>query len=266
MSILHQILPSSVKSGIRRLRSRPEFTGDYSSWSVASGVAEGFDVQQIVDKVRSAALKVRDGTAAFERDSVCFYHEEFRWPLLGSILHAAMKNGGSLHVADFGGSLGSFYFQHRKFLAAVKNLKWSIVEQSEYLAIGEKEFQDETLKFFSTLDQCAARDKIDVALFSGSLQYLEDPFYFLERAASLTSCIVIDRTPFIERESDRITVHSPPASIYGGSHPHRFFAKKKFDRFMKEIGFTPFAEWAGFDHKANIESEYRGRIYHSKLW
>jgi putative methyltransferase (TIGR04325 family) len=258
------MLPSSVMSGIRRLRNRAEFTGDYSSWSVASNAAEGFDVQQMVDKVRSAALKVKNGTATFERDSVCFYHEEFRWPLLGSLLHVAMKNGGSLHVADFGGSLGSFYFQHRKFLADVKDLKWSIVEQSEYVAVGQEEFRDGTLRFFSTLDQCTERGKIDVALFSGSLQYLEDPFHFLERAAALTSCIIIDRTPFIEGEKDSITVHSPPASIYDGSHPHRFFAKEKFDRFMNELGFTVFAEWDGFDHKANIESEYRGRIYNSK--
>ena len=175
-----------------------------------------------------------------------------------------MRNGGGLHVADFGGSLGSFYFLHRKFLSAIKDLKWSIVEQSEYVAVGQREFRDEKLQFFSTLEQCAERGKIDLALFSGSLQYLEDPFHFLKRAAALTSCIVIDRTPFIEGEKDRITIHSPPVSIYGGSHPHRFFAKETFDRFMSELDFAVFAEWEGFDHKANIESEYRGRVYRSK--
>ena len=77
MTILHQMLPSSVRAGIRRLRNGPEFTGDHSSWSAASNAAEGFNVPQLVDKVRSAALKVRNGTAAFERDSVCFYQEEF---------------------------------------------------------------------------------------------------------------------------------------------------------------------------------------------
>jgi putative methyltransferase (TIGR04325 family) len=263
MTILHQMLPSSVRAGIRRLRNGPEFTGDYSSWSAASNAAEGFNVQQLVDKVRSAALKVRNGTAAFERDSVCFYQEEFRWPLLCSLLHVATRNGGRLHVADFGGSLGSVYFQHRKFLADVKDLNWSIVEQREYVTVGQQEFGDDTLQFFSTLDQCAERGEIDVALFSGSLQYLEDPFRFLKRAADLTSCIIIDRTPFIEGEKDRITVQSPPASIYGGSHPHRFFAKQTFERFMNEIGFTAFAEWVGLDHEADIESGYRGRIYRS---
>jgi glycosyltransferase involved in cell wall biosynthesis len=69
MTILHQMLPSSVRAGIRRLRNGPEFTGDYSSWSAASNAAEGFNVQQLVDKVRSAALKAKNGTPAFERDS-----------------------------------------------------------------------------------------------------------------------------------------------------------------------------------------------------
>ena len=70
MQVLHQMHSPSIRFGRRRFRNRPEFTGDYSSWSAASGAAEGFDLPQIVGKVRSGALKVKDGTAAFERNGL----------------------------------------------------------------------------------------------------------------------------------------------------------------------------------------------------
>jgi putative methyltransferase (TIGR04325 family) len=258
---LRHMLPSLIQAGIRRLGAGREFSGDYATFSAASAAAKGYDAPEILEKVLLAALKVRDGTAIFERDSVCFYSPQFRWPLLGCLLHAAIKNGVGLHVVDFGGSLGSFYFQHRSFLKHVLDLKWSIVEQSEYVRVGRKEFQDETLNFFSTLDECASRGKIDVVLFSGSLQCVENPFYFLERAGALSGCIMIDRIPFIKGERDRITVQRVPPSIYKASYAHTFFARDKFDRFMTKLGYVVFAEWEGFD-KANIKCCYRGLAYY----
>jgi putative methyltransferase (TIGR04325 family) len=259
--VLRKILPSPIKSAIRGLVSKPEFIGDYPSWASASEAARGHDVSQVVDKVRSATLKVMDGTAAFERDSVAFHKEEFRWPLLTALLHAATGREGSFHVVDFGGSLGSFYLQHKKFLKDVSGLQWSIVEQSEYVEVGQKEFEDETVQFFLTLKECAKRGPIDVVLFSGSLQYLEDPYHFLEQAAALSVCVMVDRVPFIGRDTDRIAVQRPPSAIYEGSFTHRFFSGEKFERFMSQMGLRLFVEWSGFDHPANIESEYLGKVY-----
>lgn len=257
MRILRRLL-SPFAQTLRRLR--PEFTGDYPSWSAATKAAEGYDAPQIIGKVRASALKVKNGQAVFERDSVCFYHEDFRWPLLSCLLHQATLNGGRLHVADFGGSLGSFYFQHRKFLDDITELKWSIVEQSEYVKVGRTEFQDAIVGFFSNLHECAETKRIDVALFSGSLQCVEDPFYFLKQAAGLSRCILIDRTPFLDRDTDRITVQRVPALIYRASYAHRFFSGSKFNEFMKGLGYIVFAEWDGFD-KANIKCRYGGRAY-----
>lgn len=257
---LRRLIPASIKNRIRQIVS-PEFTGDYSSWSVAAAAANGFDVPQMVDKVRSAVRRVKQGDAAFERDSICFHEESFQWPLLASLLDIAVKNGGHLHVADFGGSLGSTYVQHRKFLDNVEDLKWSIVELPEYVRTGQREFEDEKLKFFHTLDECAERGAIDVVLFSGSLQYLKDPFRFLEHAAGLSTRLIVDRVPFVDRDADRIAIQSPPPSIYQGSFPHRFFSRDKFAKAMSDLGLVMLSEWPGFDHAANIKSQYEGRSY-----
>jgi putative methyltransferase (TIGR04325 family) len=258
--VLRRMIPRSIKNKIRQV-VRPEFNGNYVSWSAANAAAVGFDVPQMVDKVRSSILQVKRGEAVFERDSVCFYEEHFQWPLLAALLYVAAKNGGKLHVADFGGSLGSSYIQHRKFLDGIKDLKWSIVEQLEYVNLGQREFEDNTVRFFHTLDQCAERDKIDVTLFSGSLQYLEEPVRFLERAAAISNYLIVDRVPFIDGDADRIAIQSPPTSIYKGSHPHRFFARIKFAQTMSNLGLVLLTDWPGFDHPANIKSEYEGRVY-----
>ena len=72
--------------------------------------------QDILDKVLAATLKVKQGQAVFERDSVLFDEIEYSWPLLAGLMWAAASNGGKLNVLDFGGALGSSYYQNRKFL------------------------------------------------------------------------------------------------------------------------------------------------------
>jgi putative methyltransferase (TIGR04325 family) len=220
----------------------------------------GVRSSHIIERVRAASLDAKAGRVAFERDSVRFEREAFWWPLLANLMYLATRNG-RLHVADFGGSLGSSYFQHRKYLGGIRDLKWSIIEQPTYVDIGRAEFQDETLQFFPDLKQCAERAGIDVVIFSGSLHYLKEPGRVLQEAAEHASYILIDRTPFVDRETDRITLQSPPPAIYPALIPHRFFAKQKFDTMVEGIGLRQIAEWPGFDHEANIKSKYLGRLY-----
>ncbi|MGF6923999.1 methyltransferase, TIGR04325 family [Paraburkholderia sp. 40] len=243
-----------------RSRWTAEFIGRYPSWSAALAAADGYDDPAILQKVHASALRVKQGEAAFERDSVCFEQEAFRWPLLGCLLHAAIMKPRNLHVVDFGGSLGSFYYQHKKFLQRIEVLQWSIVEQSNYVKVGRRDFEDDILKFYLSLGDAATRSAIDITLFSGSLQCVEDPFVHLQEAARMSKWIIIDRTPFIDTAQDRITVQR--ASIHKASYPHRFFSMQNFERLMNELGYTAICEWDGFD-RAHIESRYLGRAYYA---
>src|SRR5690348_15098988 len=77
-------------------------TGDYASWEEAERSSTGYAAQQILAKTRAAALKVKNGEAAFERDSVTFAVMEYCFPLLAGLLRAANANEGCLNVLDFG--------------------------------------------------------------------------------------------------------------------------------------------------------------------
>ena len=91
---------------------------------------------------------VKRGEAVFERDSVIFDKVQYAWPVTAGLMWVAARNGGRLSVLDFGGSLGSSYFQNREFLAYLPNVRWSVIEQAHFVKAGRKHIQDERLVFY----------------------------------------------------------------------------------------------------------------------
>jgi len=232
---------------IRRGESN-HFSGDYPSWQAALNAAGGYDTPMILKRVREAALKVKRGEAVFERDSVCFDHEEYRWPTLACLLRVAAENGGKLRVLDFGGSLGSFYFQHKKHFQHLKQVRWAVVEQSHYAACGREEFQGDALQFYETTEECLAEGAVDVVFCSSVLEYLEKPYDMLaDLAKSDASYILLDRTPFIEGEKDRLTVQHVPPSIYSASYPAWFFSGQHFLDEVRQLGLQVEVEFPADD-------------------
>jgi len=225
------------------------FEGDYPSWQAALDAAGGYDTPAILARVREAALKVKNGDAVFERDSVCFDYEEYRWAALACLLRVAAENDGKLRVMDFGGSLGSFYFQHKKHFRDLKEVRWSVVEQPHYVACGREEFQDDKLKFYESINDCMAAGTVDVVFCSSVLEYLEKPYEVLEiMARSGVPYILFDRTPFIEGDCDRLTVQHVPATIYPASYPAWFFSEIRFFEAAKQLGLHVDVEFPAQDN------------------
>jgi putative methyltransferase (TIGR04325 family) len=173
-------------------------------------------------------LRVRDGTAAWERDSVEFAEIEYSFPVLAALLYVASRNRNRLSVLDFGGALGGSYYQNRGFLAHLERLRWRVVEQPHFVAAGRKHFENEALGFVDGLEQCVATETPDVILLSSVLQYLEDPFAFLGRLAALgVPFVLIDRTPVLRTGKSRISVQVVPPHIYAASYPCWLFAESE---------------------------------------
>lgn len=224
------------------------FTGNYVSWASAEVHTSGYNADEIFQRVRESALKVQRGKAVFERDSVCFYQEEYRWPALACLLSVAAERGCKLNVLDFGGALGSFYFQHKKFFNRLKSVRWSVVEQAHFVECGKNEFQNEELRFYSNIDECLVNGKVDVVFLSSVLQYLENPESMLiTLSKTKVDYILIDRTPFIKDSNNRITVQNVPESIYKATYPAWFFSSNKFDELISKIGYRLIEEFDGDD-------------------
>ena len=203
------------------------FSRLYEDWESASNAATGYDADIILQKVKDATLEVIAGRATFERDSVLFNEAQHSFPMLAGLLRAAVENKGQLSVLDFGGSLGSSYFQSREFLSVVNSLNWAVVEQPHFVRCGREFIESEQLKFYFDIDDVLAEVKPNVALLASVLQYLPDPSNVLSTLMrSSIKYLIIDRTPFSDALNDSITIQHVPPLIYPASYPCRIFSKQ----------------------------------------
>lgn len=203
--------------------------GNYPSWADVMSKTDGYDSEIILQRTKNSLLKVKNGEAVYERDSVLFDKKQYPFPLLSFLLHSAAIKGRPLHILDFGGSLGSTYFQIKEFLTPNVCQSWNVIEQSHYVASGKAHFEDEQLKFYHTIDSCLKDKQIDFVLISGSIQYLEEPHLFLRKLAAYQfDFILFDRTPFHHEVNDRLTLQHVPPEIYDASYPSWFFNQEEF--------------------------------------
>jgi putative methyltransferase (TIGR04325 family) len=216
--------PALVDAYKKWARLGVHFRGDFLNWETAAAHAEGYDSAQILERVRWATQQVTSGRAAGERDSVLFDQTPYPFPAIALLLRAATENGGRLSVLDFGGALGSSYHQCKDFLRDVSVLHWNIVEQAHYIRAGKLEFENESLRFYETVNAASQASPPQVVLASGVLQYMPDPSEVLKSFVSTKAAyIVIDRTPFAIDDRQRISIQSVPSSIYASSYPLRLF-------------------------------------------
>jgi putative methyltransferase (TIGR04325 family) len=214
-----------------RARSGKIWSGRYERWADAQALCTGYDSNVILEKCRNALISVKNGEAIYERDSVLFYEMEYNWPLIAALQRTALEHMGSLCMLDFGGSLGSTYFQNKQYLKSIAALQWNIVEQSHFVDCGRKEFEDGQLNFFYTVEECIKHCMPNVLLLSSVLQYLEYPHEWLQRLVSLDiEYIIVDRTSFTDRREDFISIQQVPEEIYPASLRHWFFSERRFEK------------------------------------
>ncbi|WP_156898704.1 methyltransferase, TIGR04325 family [Bradyrhizobium erythrophlei] len=203
--------------------------GAYPSWEEAKKHSCGYDEDQIVARIVNTTRAVVDSEEQlFDRDGVIFRAAMPPFPLLTFLLRSAIRSGDSLSVLDFGGALGSTYRQCQPFLKDIRSVRWHIVETPKLVVAG-REFATENLRFFETIEPATLEMEPDIVLFSGVLQYLDDPFGILAKAVSLNpEFIVVDRNPFCSSARDLYTVQVVSDEIFPARLPFRAFSNEKF--------------------------------------
>jgi len=255
-------LPPGLLKLIRRNQTS-YFSGNYLSWQDALCISSGYTEESILEKVKVATLKVKLGEAAFERDSVTFDDIQYPFPILVALLQVALENKGHLNVLDFGGALGSSYYQCRNLLLDLQSLHWNIVEQAHFVSCGQQIFADETLKFYYTIDDCLEVESPQVILLSSVIQYLENPYEFIEKIVNYGFMnILIDRTAFTQVGGDLLTLQRVSPAIYSATYPAWFLDIKKFlSLFLNSYNLV-------FDFNsndiANIPSTFKGFYFKKK--
>ena len=231
--IIRLITPPIFIHLTNRLRNPSDdaygLSGDYRSWEEAMNASAGYDSEIILEKTKAALLKVKSGEAVYERDSVLFEEIQYAWPVLAGLMWVAALCEGKLNVMDFGGSLGSTYFQNCEFLSRLSNVRWNIVEQASHVRIGKAHFEDDYLRFYTNIKDCMNDTQPNVVLLGGVLQYVEFPYQIMDQIMELPcDHVIIDRTPFWDGPTDRLCVQTVPPSIYPASYPSWIFSRRKF--------------------------------------
>lgn len=252
------VLPEAARGWLRRRFGPQQFRGDYATWAEAIARSTGYDTANILDKAVAATRAVHSGQAVWERDTVLFYEGASHAPLLKALQTAAAWDG-RLSVLDFGGALGSTWWQHRRWLSDIPGLRWSVVEQPGFVAAGRREFATDVLRFYETVETCFAAEQPTLILLSSVLPYLEDPHALLAGlAARDCAWLVIDRTGFTRHGRDQLTVQHVPESIYRASYPCWFFDRAKL-LVPLQPRWQMVDEWASFDNGGE-KFEYRGLL------
>jgi len=238
-----------------RQRGHNYWSGDFETWEEALSGCTGYDTNAVLSKVRDALLAVQAGHAAYERDSVLFENPDYVWPVVALLSQVAARENNRLSVLDFGGSLGSTYFQHRRCFDWLDELSWNIVEQKHFVACGQKDFADSELKFYESVAECLANESPNVVLLSSVLPYLEDPYGVLEELIQRRiPYMLIDRTPVLTTgDGDRLTVQKVPSTIYRASYPAWFFNREKLTDFLCHENSLVF-EFDAIDGEVTLQS------------
>ena len=264
--LVKEIVPPFLWKILKKLNKSEEygFFGDYSSWEEAMKDSVGYDSDIILEKVKNSLLQVKEGKAIYERDSVLFDKIEYSFPVLATLLKIALENDGKLSVLDFGGSLGSSYYQCKDFLGDIKELRWSIVEQPNFVECGKQYFENDQLKFYEDIETCFKYERPNVILLSGVIQCLENPYSLVEYIINSNfDYILVDITAFFKNNlHERLTVQKVPPMIYDSSYPAWILNSEKFlGCFLKKYSLiTDFPSLYSPDLE-RLEAELKGFIF-----
>lgn len=261
---LLDFVPPIMVSFYRNQIKKDGWFGDFSSWENAKSESSGYDGEDILEKVKNSLLKVKNGEAAYERDSKLFDKIEYSWPLSAALMWVTAQEGGKLNLLDFGGSLGSSYFQNKQFLKDIQEVKWNVVEQPEFVECGKQFFENEQLKFHFDIDSCIEEAHPHTLLLLSVIQYLDSPYKFIEKVISHGfKYIIIDRTSFTKSGNERLTIQKVSPKLYKASYPCWFFDETKFIKCFSEK--YQMVEDFETDDLANIESVFKGYIFKRKI-
>lgn len=191
----------------RTLKPRYTFSGNFKTFADALAASDGYEDPAIAEQAVSHFLR---------RDPKL---DEYAIQLIAAFSQVK----GPLRVLDIGGAGGHFYFPLARHLPYV--LDWTVLDTPVMV---------EAFKKVETRIQYVTKPDgdYDLALISGALQYMPEPYVFLAEHAHRFKHLIVNRAPLID--ADRITVQR--ALIYGRTYPAWFFSRERFMQALKDIG------------------------------
>ena len=195
----------------------------------------GYKQKSIFHKIKNSTLIVKKKIFPYQRDSILFEKIPFNKNLYKVFFILNKNKNKKINVVDYGGAFGNVYDQVTSFFKKI-DLNWNIIEQKHFVKFAKKNFQNNNLKFFYNLNEI--KEKINLILFSNSLQYLKEPYKTLSLLVKKSSdYICIDSIPLSD-SPEYVSIETPPDYIYDCSYPIWILNKKNLINFLKKKNYT----------------------------
>jgi putative methyltransferase (TIGR04325 family) len=240
------------------------WSGDYPTWDDAEKECTGCSDESILEQVKNILLTTKDREDIYERDGCIIAGEpEYVFELLEWIKKTAINN--EINLIDFGGSLGTTFFQLKKYLKDYK-VRWNIIEQGNFVTTGKEIFEDDNIKFYYTIDECLAETKPNCFISSSVFPYIKNTEEILTSVFDYKfDWILLDRMSMIDGDKDRLSIQIVPPDIYKAIYPCWFFGEDKFINYVVDNGYEHLKSFdalggRGFAPRINT-SAHRGYIF-----
>lgn len=230
--LIKQLIPPIFHT-LRWYSFKYGWKGNYKSYEDARQQCKGYEERYILSRIMTSTEKVKNGAAAYERDGILYDKVQVNPNLLNVLLFISARNNNELTLIDFGGALGTSYYQNLPYLSHLKKLNWCIIEQPDFVREGKKGFENQHIRFYHSIEECLKTHPVaNLLLISSTLQYISKPYDFLKSAVSYRiPYLMLDLIGYNDKKADRITIQYVPPVYYGieASYPCTFFNRTKIE-------------------------------------
>lgn len=226
LQYIKSILPKFIHDLYYELKyPKVKFIGPYKNWKNANQDSTGYRNQKILNKIIKNTIISSNNDKFYERDGELLSDNNYPKEIIKFINLNYKKK---LKLIDFGGSLGSFFFQNRSKIKA-KLIEWIIYEQEYLVNAGLKNIKHKNIHFIKNIKKLK-KFKPDIVLFSSVLEYLEKPKKHINEMLKIKSIkyIIIDRLIVSNDNKDKIFIQKNPKKYFNMSYPCRIFSKNNF--------------------------------------
>ena len=82
------------------LRKKKYFSGPYKSWDIAESKSNGYDSDEIFEKVKISADKIKNNKKVYERDSIILSDDDYDQNILNIFDNFLNKKNKVLNILD----------------------------------------------------------------------------------------------------------------------------------------------------------------------
>ena len=235
--ILKSAMPLFVYERIKAHRSPIKYEYGFKDWADAKAASIGYSEQSILQKVSNHTDLMVKSKTGWVRDGFYFEEVQINFEILSFLtLHSTRVQ--PLRVIDFGGGLGTTFFQNRDILNKFGiKVCWNIIEQPNFVAEGKLILDSfPNLHFFESLSE-ASITASDLVIFSSVLEYIEDSYHFLEEITRLENKplgILIDRSPIDLVDHEKYVVQNVDDSIHRAKLPLRILGQDRIVEILSD--------------------------------